>query len=88
MNEPKSIPPRLRLQALLSVPDRLRTESQWDELNELEIVLALGNREATPEKSVRRNGTASAGHPKPSGGLHGKNPLKKIGKRPRKANAP
>lgn len=39
--------PRRRLRELLSIPERDRTDAQWDEINELEIQLAPGNR-ATP----------------------------------------
>lgn len=89
MNEPpRPISPRLRLQALLAVPDRQRTDAQWDEINELEIMLASGNREETPKQDVRRNATAPAGHPNPGGGRHGKKPGKKFHRRPPKGNAP
>ena len=50
MNKPPSPPPpppanpRGRLQQLLAIPERDRTEEQWDEMNELEIMLAAGNR--------------------------------------------
>jgi hypothetical protein len=44
MNAPQTVPPRRRLQELLAIPDRLRTEAEWDELHELEISLAPGNR--------------------------------------------
>ena len=36
--------PRRRLRELLSVPERDRTDAQWDEIIELEIQLAPGNR--------------------------------------------
>lgn len=36
--------PRRRLRELLSVPERDRTDEQWDEIVELEIQLAPGNR--------------------------------------------
>lgn len=88
MNEPQPISPRQRLQALLAVPDRERTDAQWDELNELEIMLASGNREQTPNQDVPRNATAPAGRPKPGGGRHGKKPMKKFHRRPPKGNAP
>jgi hypothetical protein len=39
-----SFDPRRRLRELLSIPERDRTDSQWDEINELEIQLAPGNR--------------------------------------------
>lgn len=88
MNEPRPISPRQRLQALLAVPDRERTDAQWDELNELEIMLASGNREGTPQQDVRRNAPSPVGHPKPGGGRHGKKQVKKFHRRPPKGNAP
>ena len=36
--------PRRRIRELLSIPDRDRSDDQWDELNELEIQTAPGNR--------------------------------------------
>lgn len=45
MNDPQPTSPRRRLQALLAIPDNQRTEAQWDEIIELEITLAPGNRE-------------------------------------------
>jgi hypothetical protein len=89
MDEPQPISPRQRLQELLAIPDRQRTEAEWDELNELEIMLASGNREGAPDQSGRRNGTPPAGHSKPGGGgAHGKRSAKKFHKRPPKRNAP
>jgi hypothetical protein len=44
---PPPFDPRRRLRELLSIPERDRTDAQWDEINELEIQLAPGNR-ATP----------------------------------------
>lgn len=38
------VDPRRRLRELLAVPERDRTDAQWDEINELEIQLAPGNR--------------------------------------------
>lgn len=50
-NPPVNLPPpsppndnRRRLRELLSVPERDRTDEQWDEIIELEIQLAPGNR--------------------------------------------
>jgi len=88
MNEPLPLSPRQRLQALLEIPERLRTEAQWDELNELEIMLAPGNREGAPDQNVRRNGPPPGGHSKPGGGQRGKRPAKKFHKRPPKNNGP
>lgn len=50
-NPPVTLPPvqppndnRRRLRELLSIPERDRTDEQWDEIIELEIQLAPGNR--------------------------------------------
>ena len=47
MNSTVNPPPndqRRRLRELLSIPERDRTDEQWDEIGELEIQLAPGNR--------------------------------------------
>jgi hypothetical protein len=80
MNERTS--PRPRLQELLSIPERQRTDAQWDEINELEIALASANRAETREPNVRRNAPVSADQPKPGGATQGKKPFKKFHKRP------
>lgn len=36
--------PRRRIRELMSIPERDRTDAEWDELNELEIQTAPGNR--------------------------------------------
>lgn len=43
-----------RLRELLAIPERQRTDAEWDELNELEISLAQGNREGAPEPGANR----------------------------------
>src|ERR1044071_917997 len=99
MSEQQPMSPRQRLQALLAIPDRQRTDEQWDELIELEIVLAPGNREGAPQPGGggggggggRRNpNSPQGGHSKPGGGgaPHGKKSGKKFHKRPPKGNAP
>ncbi len=66
MNEPQPVSPRRRLQALLAIPDSQRTDAEWDELNELEISLAPGNRIGGPEPGGgRRN--AGDGQPRNAG---------------------
>jgi hypothetical protein len=58
MNKPPQQPPnspRARLQQLLAIPERQRTDAEWDELNEIEILLAVGNRDVIPQ-GVRRDG--------------------------------
>ncbi len=41
---PVAFDPRRRIRELLAIPDRDRTDAEWDELNELEIQTAPGNR--------------------------------------------
>jgi hypothetical protein len=82
MDEPQPLSPRARLQALLAIPERQRTDAQWDELNELEIMLAAGNREGAPQQNPRGNAPAPGGHPGPGGGHHGKRPARKFHQKP------
>lgn len=88
MNEQQPISPRRRQQELLAIPERLRTDAQWDELNELEIALASANRVETREPVVRRNAPEPASRPKPGGDTQGKKPARKFHKRPPKGAAP
>jgi len=44
--------PRRRLRELLAIPDRDRTDELWDELIELEIQLAPGNRVQSPNSDA------------------------------------
>ncbi|MCC7485609.1 MAG: hypothetical protein IT529_11560 [Burkholderiales bacterium] len=56
MNQPPDqSSPRQRLQALLAIPERQRTDEQWDEINELEILLAPANRIGAPQPVSRLN---------------------------------
>ena len=48
MNEPQHNQARGQLRALLAIPERLLTDAQWDEINELEISLTAINRVAHP----------------------------------------
>lgn len=68
MNAPQPISPRRRLQELLAIPDNQRTDAEWDELNELEISLAPGNRVGAPEPTQRRPGGAPGIGRKPGRG--------------------
>jgi hypothetical protein len=68
MNDPQSTSPRARLQQLLAIPERQRTDAEWDELNMLEITLAAGNREGAPEQHARGSAPAPGGHPRRGGG--------------------
>ena len=51
LDEFQPLPLRRRLRELLSVPERDRSDAQWDEIIELEIQLAPGNRVAGHEAS-------------------------------------
>jgi hypothetical protein len=86
MDDPQQpISPSARLQALLAIPERQRTDAEWDEINELEIKLASGNRAGAPQQNVRGNAPAPGGHPRPGGGQHqGKKPGRKFHHRPPK----
>jgi len=88
MNDQQPISPRRRLQELLAIPERLRTDEQWDELNELEISLSAVNRADAPMPGVRRNGPMPDKQPKNTGSPQGKKPFKKFHKKPPKGNPP
>lgn len=59
---PQPVDTRRRLRELLSIPERDRTDEQWDEIIELEIQLAPGNR-------------ISGNEPLGGGGGSGRNPM-------------
>ena len=92
MNPAQPTSPRRRLQELLAIPDSQRTEEQWDELNELEIKLAPGNREASSDNGGNRDGQGQGGGgqqqrpPHPRGNPQGKRPARKFHKRAPKGN--
>ena len=94
MSESPPVSPRARLQSLLSIPERQRTDEEWDEINQLEIMLAPGNRESAPEPGGQRNSGGPRnggppGHSKPGGPPRNKNQQKKFHKKPRnKGKAP
>ena len=76
-----------RLRELLAIPERQRTDAEWDELNELEISLAQGNREGAPEpgnRQQKQQGQPGGGGGKqnnPGGGQRKREQFQK-GKRP------
>lgn len=70
MNTPSSVTHpgdlRRRLHELLSIPERDRTEEQWDEIVELEIQLAPGNRAGlTGTPTGKSSGNAPGGNNNP-----------------------
>jgi hypothetical protein len=88
MDTPQPPSPRQRLQALLAIPERERTDAQWDELNELEIQLASGNRLESRPQGARPNAPASSGRPRPGGGAQDKKPFRKFHKKRPAGDAP
>lgn len=60
--------PRRRLRELLSVPERDRTDEQWDEIIELEIQTAPGNRVSGNEPHGGNPGRNAMPQGKPGGG--------------------
>ena len=59
---------RRRLRELLSVPERDRTDEVWDEIIELEIQLAPGNRVSGNEHAGGQGRGPQQGKPQGSGG--------------------
>jgi hypothetical protein len=75
-NEPQAQDPRRRLRELLLIPDHQRTDAIWDEIIELEICLAPGNRVQGAQAEPGRR-------PVP-----GQNPGQSQGRRPEQARRP
>ena len=96
MNTPPTATPRRRMQDLLAIPERLRTEAEWDELHELEISLAPGNRADSgaqhPPRSndaprpPRQNNASAPPRPRPvpPEGGEAKKPFRKRQRKPPK----
>ena len=63
MNQPDPNSSRNRLQALLAIPERQRTDGAMDEINELEILLAPENRQGAPMPRSRQDAAAAASRP-------------------------
>lgn len=88
--------PRRRMQELLAIPDGQRTDEQWDELNELEIMLASGNRERPlgqgpgQGQSPRQAGNQPGGQPRAGGGAgdNARRPGKKFRHRSQRRGPP
>jgi hypothetical protein len=89
MNTPQPPSPRRRLQELLAIPDSQRTEAEWEELNEIEIKLAPGNRIDAPmpgNNNNKRNGPPQNVNPTANPGQKPKKPFKKFHKKPKPPN--
>lgn len=61
------IDPRRRLRELLSIPEGQRTDAQWDEIIELEIQTAPGNRAISPQQRQDHGPHESRGQQQPGG---------------------
>jgi hypothetical protein len=86
---PPSAPsPRQRLQELLAIPERQRTDAEWDELNLLEIELASANRQDAPQQGRPPGAPGSPGQPRPGGRPQGKKPFAKFHKKRSGGNPP
>lgn len=72
MSDPEHQARLARLRELLQIPDRERSDEQWDELNELEIVLASSNRQGAPRPE--QQGQGGQNRPRHGGGQQPGNP--------------
>jgi hypothetical protein len=91
MSDPDFEARRARIRELLAIPDRERTDAQWDELNELEIMMAVTNRHLSSQPQAQK-GNGQGGRPHHGGGggpQHpGGNPGRKFHNRPRRGRPP
>jgi hypothetical protein len=86
MSDPEHQARLARLRELLQIPDRERSDAQWDELNELEIVLASSNRQGAPGPG--QQGGGGQNRQRHGGGQHPGNPGRKFHNRPPKRRPP
>ncbi|MEO8409441.1 MAG: hypothetical protein ABI478_02640 [Propionivibrio sp.] len=59
MNDPQPNDPRRRIRELMAIPERDRTDAEWEELNELEIRTAPGNRQTQQTRDADSGGNTS-----------------------------
>ena len=92
-HEPPPQDPRRRLRELLAIPDHQRTDAIWDEIIELEITLAPGNRVqgspgAQQEPGRRQNPGQGQGRrpeqPRRQESTPGTKPAKRFFKKPKR----
>jgi hypothetical protein len=92
MSDPEHEARRARLKELLAIPDRERTDAQWDELNELEIMMAVANRQLSPQSPQMHKGDGQGGRPRHGGGGQqhpgGQGQGRKFHNRPRRGRPP
>jgi len=91
MSDPEFDARRARMKELLAIPDRERTDEQWDELNELEIMMAVSNRHLSSHapQGQKGNNNQRGGGPRHGGApQHPGNPGRKFHNRPRRGRPP
>ena len=81
--EPQLPDPRRRLRELLAIPDHQRTDAIWDEIIELEICLAPGNRVQGPPGSQPEPGRRPEQARRPDA-PPGTKPAKRFFKKPKR----
>jgi len=74
--------PRRRIRELLAIPDRDRNDAEWDELNELEIQTAPGNRASGQPFAAYNPGKPAGGAPAGKNRFKGKQRKPGVGPRP------
>ena len=70
-----------RRRELLAIPERDRSDAVWDEIIELEISLAPGNRASAPQGDGGRRHDPGRGHQPQGGGRPGRGAFKKSRRR-------
>ncbi|MCC6210442.1 MAG: hypothetical protein IT513_05305 [Burkholderiales bacterium] len=55
------VSPHARMKELQAIPDRQRTDAEWDELNDLEIKLASVNRQGAPMPNAQHQRQGGGG---------------------------
>lgn len=70
-----------RLRELLAIPERDRSDAVWDEIIELEISLAPGNRASGPQGDAGHRHDPGRGQQPPGGGRPGRGAFKKSRRR-------
>ncbi len=55
------VSPHARMKELQAIPDRQRTDAEWDELNDLEIKLASVNRQGAPIPNAQQHRQGGGG---------------------------
>jgi hypothetical protein len=82
-NEPPRFDPRRRMRELMAIPERDRSDAVWDELIELEIQTAPGNRAVSPNGNPNQQQPQQQFRKQDQGKRQGQQqPRGKSGKRP------